>query len=54
MSMIEAFTKNIPLFSFKLLDECTEQWLGTKNGNTKSRILLALINEKLNRYEQEY
>lgn len=54
MSMIEAYVKNIPEFSLAILEEFSEDWATMPNTEIKEAAFVALINEKLKRYEQEY
>ena len=52
--MEEVFIKNFPLLTIHELETYSEIWQRTRNGKLKEKVLCALINEKLNRYEKSY
>lgn len=53
--MIEVYINNIPKYSLSNLELFSEDWLTASDKHIYKRIiLLAIINEKLRRYEQEY
>ena len=55
MSMLEVYIKSIPQYNLWDLEAFSEDWLTAKESHPYKRAsLLAIINEKLNRYEQEY
>lgn len=53
--MIEVFIKEgLPFATIELLEEFGEDWLKMPDSFTKESILPYIIQEKLQRYEQEY
>lgn len=54
MSIVEAYVKNLSLFSLYTLEDCIDTWMTANEGVIKNKVLPSLIDEKLKRYEQEY
>lgn len=53
MSMIEAFIGNLDKAGMALLDYMESNWFCTDHPQ-RNQVLVAIIGEKLRRYEEEY